>query len=112
MGFETAAGTAKCKQVAQLASWVASAYLWMGNVKKTEESIKKAEALTKKVFGATSWEAYRLMKDRVRLCQVAADGKDAQSVEARKCYSKAERIDTQAVILLEKLKDKADDVLV
>jgi len=114
--FESAAGTSKCKAVAQLTSWVASSYLCAGQLSKAEGAIKRAEELATAVFGDVSWESYRLLRDKVRMWQALADSsKEAQSADAaRKAYSKAERFDTRAIILQQALlKDGvADKVLV
>jgi len=114
--FESAAGTSKCKAVAQLTSWEASAYLCAGQLSKAEGAIKRAEELASAVFGDVSWESHRLLRDKVRMWQALADdNKEAQSADAaRKAYSKAERFDTRALILHQTLlKDGvADKVLV
>ena len=104
----------------QLASWTAVAHLLNGDFGRAEEANKRAEKLVAKVFGPASWEMYRVIMDRVRVCQAMVDDAKRQGSPskeivdlARKAYSKAERYETQASILQASLrKDEVkDDVL-
>ena len=52
-----------------------------------------------KVFGAISWELARVLLDKGRICK-------ATPGDMKKAYSKAERFETQAERLLEKLKSE------
>ena len=58
------------------------------------------------VFGDESWEKHRILTDRVSILQNAnPQGANAQSADARKAYAMAERVETHAKILREKLQE-------
>jgi len=61
--------TVKCKEVVQLWSWTAIAYMLLDDFSSATEWNTKAEVLVKKVFGAESWEAHRIMIDQVAILQ-------------------------------------------
>ncbi len=109
--FARVAGTTKCKQVSQLASWTASAWLQAGEVSKAEEALRRAEELTGKVFGESSWEGFRVLRDKVAILQACASpSKGSQRDDvARKAYARAERFETRAVLLLQSLQQRGED---
>ena len=126
-----------CKAVCQLTSWSAIAYLLNGDLKMAEHANKKAEDLSIQVFGAVSWESFRLMIDKVRIymamveeCNVPSttnpspideykgqadrdkSADPSRRKKAQTLYAKAERCETQAAILQASLvKDKVLDLV-
>jgi tetratricopeptide (TPR) repeat protein len=109
----TAFAGEKSKYVVHLLSWVVIART-LDSGGTTKEAIKandRALILAKAVFGEMSWEVWRVMSDKVHLIQHSVDPSlSAQSGEARKAYSMAERVETHAAILLDSLqKEKAED---
>ena len=130
--FEDAAGTPKCKPVAQLASWMTVAHMNNNNFKRAEEEHKRAEELASQVFGlgsvaeatkhisataviATSWESYRVMMDKVRIYTSMAlhfklqagntpsAAREAMLERFGKLKAKAERHEAQARIVRDTL---------
>ena len=95
------------KQVAQLASWTASAWLQAGKISNAEAALKKAEELSWKVFGESSWEAMRILRDKISILQASATpakgASAAVEAAARKAYATAERFETRCVLLLQSL---------
>ena len=95
------------KQVAQLASWTASAWLQAGKISNAEAALKKAEELSWKVFGESSWEAMRMLRDKISILQASATpakgASAAAEAAARKAYATAERFETRCVLLLQSL---------
>lgn len=95
------------KQVAQLASWTACAWLQAGKISNAEAALKKAEELSWKVFGESSWEAMRMLRDKISILQASATpakgASAAAEAAARKAYATAERFETRCVLLLQSL---------
>ena len=93
--------------MAQLASWTASAWLQAGKISNAEAALKKAEELSWKVFGESSWEAMRILRDKISILQASATpakgASAAVEAAARKAYATAERFETRCVLLLQSL---------
>ncbi|KAL1499076.1 hypothetical protein AB1Y20_013591 [Prymnesium parvum] len=123
IGFES-------KEVAQLSGWVALCHAAGEQYDGAFRYIEQAFKLSKKTFGAESWQVQRTLCDKAFILEDSViekdenhrplersarkEGKDKDlSVEARRAFSMAERMQTQAEVLRTKLKrDKVrDDVL-
>ena len=104
-------GTERSKPVVMLTSWLVHAHILLGNLQEATKINERVLALAKPVFGDLSWELWRVMIDKVWLIQHSINpDAAANSTEARKAFSMAERIETHAQILLNSLQaDKVED---